>query len=430
MRTPAILFALLALPVTAAESPRVLTLATALDTAREHAPVLRQARATTGASQARAEGARAPLLPQASGAASYQRSTTNGASTSGQSPTRSGSSWDTSPTTALSVSASQLLWDFGASRSRWRAAVTSAASAQDSERAAEINVAAAVRNAFFVARATHGLVAVASETLANQEKHLTQVEAFVEVGTKPEIDLAQARADRANARVALINAENDYETAKASLNNVMGVEASTDYEVAEDSLPPLAGEDSAIDPLLDEALAARPDIAAAAADVRAQELSTRALTANLWPSVEASTGLSDIGPRVGDLTWNWNARILVSVPILTGGQNRAQIREANWNLEGLKARAEALRQQVRLALEQARLGVRAALASVEASSEALVNSQELLRLAEGRYEAGVGTIIELGDAQLALTAAAQQKVKADYTLAQARSALLQALGRA
>src|SRR5258708_26645929 len=49
----------------------------------------------------------------------------------------------------------------------------------------------------------------------NQERHLQQIEGFVKAGTRPDIDLAQARTDAANARVVLIDAQNTYQTSKA-----------------------------------------------------------------------------------------------------------------------------------------------------------------------------------------------------------------------
>ena len=88
-----------------------------------------------------------------------------------------------------------------------------------------------------------------------------------------------------------------------------------------------------------------------------------------------------------------------------------------------------MRQQVRLGVEQARLAVRAAKAALGAAVEAEVNAREQLRLAEGRYAAGVGSIIELGDAQVAETTAAAQRVQADYNVSTARAQLLNALGR-
>jgi outer membrane protein len=82
-----------------------------------------------------------------------------------------------------------------------------------------------------------------------------------------------------------------------------------------------------------------------------------------------------------------------------------------------------------LDLDAARLAVRAAKATSLASQEALQNARERLRLAEQRYQVGVGSSIELGDAQVALTQAGAQLVQADDRLAVARAQLLHALGR-
>ena len=90
----------------------------------------------------------------------------------------------------------------------------------------------------------------------------------------------------------------------------------------------------------------------------------------------------------------------------------------------------AERQQIRLEAEQARLAVRAAKSALAAADEALTNAKERLRLAEGRYQTGVGNIIELGDAQVALTTAAAQRVQAEFDLATARAQLLHVVGRA
>ena len=80
-------------------------------------------------------------------------------------------------------------------------------------------------------------------------------------------------------------------------------------------------------------------------------------------------------------------------------------------------------------MEQAQLGVRAAQAAGVAASEAVTSSHEQLRLAEARYTAGLGNVIELGDAQVANTNAAAQAVQARYNLAIARAQLAGALGR-
>jgi outer membrane protein len=105
------------------------------------------------------------------------------------------------------------------------------------------------------------------------------------------------------------------------------------------------------------------------------------------------------------------------------------MQEARANQRNNEAQIALLRQNVRLQVEQSRLGVLAALAVLEAAGEALANAQGRLKLAEGRYEAGVGNAIELGDAQVALTQAESQSVSAEYSLSVARAQLLNALGR-
>ena len=74
----------------------------------------------------------------------------------------------------------------------------------------------------------------------------------------------------------MIRAENDYTVARAELNQAMGIAGDTDYDVTDDSLPAVPGETGAIAPLIDEAIRARPDVAALHAQVRAQELTARA----------------------------------------------------------------------------------------------------------------------------------------------------------
>jgi outer membrane protein len=397
----------------------VLTLDQAVGFARQNQPQLRQARAGTEAAAARADEARSPLLPQVFGSASYTRSSQNG---------RSALVAPSSETVAAGGTVSQLLWDFGQSPNRFRAARAGAEAQRETEQATGQQVVFGVRAAYFTARAAKDLVAVARETLSNQEAHLRQIQGFVEVGTRPEIDLAQARTDRANAQVQLINAENGYEVSKAQLNLAMGVEGTTGYDVADETLPPVEGEDGTTDQLLAEALQARPDVASLASQVRAQQATLSSVQGAYLPSLGVSTGLTDSGTP-SSTYWNWNATLTLSWNLFQGGLTRAQEQEASANLAGLDAQVAALRQQVRLEVDQARLAVRAAKAALEAAGEALANARERLRLAEGRYQTGAGSVIELGDAQVALTAAAAQRVQAQYSVSSARAQLLKALGR-
>jgi outer membrane protein len=286
-----------------------------------------------------------------------------------------------------------------------------------------------VRQAFFNARAQKDLVHVAKDTLENQERHLKQIQGFVKVGARPDIDLAQARADRANAEVQLINASNAYANAKAQLNQAMGIEARLDYDVNDESFHPVEGEALTIDTLMSEALRARPEVAQIAEQLHAQERTIDAALGGWFPALAAQAGLTDQGPGLGNLVWNWNVQIVLSWNVFQGFLTQQTVREARAGYDAIEAQVESLRLSIRLELEQAFLAVQAAKAAFVASHEALTNAKERLRLAESRYAIGVGNVIELGDAQVALTAAAGQEVGASYSVAIARAQLVKALGR-
>ena len=207
-----------AAPDALANAP-VVTLAEALRAARAHQPALDLARGNATNAHGVADQARGALLPQLSGTVSYKRGTSNfvpqpGGTTLGTVPALT-SSLTTFPQWFAGLNASQLVYDFGETINRWKAARVAADAADESTHTTEAQVAYSARSAFFTARAAKDLVGVARDTLANQEKHLAQVTGFVEVGTHPEIDLSQAKADRATAQLQLINAENNYDVARA-----------------------------------------------------------------------------------------------------------------------------------------------------------------------------------------------------------------------
>jgi len=423
-------------PAPAARKVPTLTLAEALRTARIEQPILRQAQSARLVAAAQAESARSPLLPQVVGSASYARATANFVQPAGTLPNSTTltsahtvTSLDTFPFYRMGVSASQLIWDFGETLNSFRAARVYAEAQDASVRVTEMQVDYNVRVAFFTARAAKDMVAVAQATLANQAKHLAQIEGFVQLGSRPEIDVTQARADRATARVSLINAENTYDTTRAQLNLAMGVERPVDYELSDDGLTGVEGEDAEPTALIDEAVKARPEMANLTLLITGRELSLKSARDGHYPQLGFNTSLTDNGDTLDRLVWNWSGALTLSVPIYLGGAINANVHQAEAQLIGVRAQLEGERQQIRLDVEQARLNIRAAKALIEAADDAVANTRDRLRLAEGRYQSGVGSIIELGDAQVAETSAEVQRVQAEYQLYTARAQLLKALGR-
>jgi outer membrane protein len=426
-------------PATPASAQRVVTLAEVERVAIQQQPQLLVARANTRVAEAQADQARAPMLPQVTGTAAYTRQTGNYAPRPGATVTTPGvaqpggaSGWTMSPNYDywnFGVTATQLIYDFGQTPQRYHAAELNADAQRFTEQTTRVQIVLTVRRAYFNARANKELVDVARETLDDQNKHLMQVQGYVQVGTQPPIALAQQKAAVANALVQLITAQNNYETAKAQLNQAAGIPGGTDYEVSDEEMPGVADEDQPLEVLAAKAVAARPELAALVKQREVQEATLESARGGYGPTFSASAGATEQGLQLDQMVPNWNVGVGLTWSIFQGGLTRAQVRQAEAGLESVDAQRSLEELQVRLDVDSARLAVRAAKATMGAVDDALTSAREQLRLAEQRYATGVGNIIELVDAQVAYTGAAAQVVQARYGLASARAQLLAALGR-
>jgi outer membrane protein len=410
---------------TATPAPMVLHLDEAVEKSLKQSPTIISALANVVSAQGASEQTRSGLLPQLSASVVAERSY-GAVARSGTGTGVAGSAAFNNFTFALN--GTQLIWDFQ-TVDRFRASNASVASLRATEQATVIQTVLTVRKAFFQAQAFSALVGVQAETLVNQVKHQTQTEGFVKVGTQPEIALAQARTNVANAKVALIQAQNNYRIAKAQLNQAMGVVQGIDYEVANEELPPLPGENQPVDTLTDIALKERPEIAAQQSNRDAQDLSLRAAWGGFAPAFSIFGNVAETGDRLDSLGPAWDFGLQVTWGFFDGLRTPGVVKQAQGNLDNANAQLTAEELQVRFDVEQADATLEGSKTALVASQEALVNAREQLRLAERRYETGVGSIIELSDAQVAATNAGAQLVQARFTLATARAQLLAALGR-
>jgi len=119
----------------------------------------------------------------------------------------------------------------------------------------------------------------------------------------------------------------------------------------------------------------------------------------------------------------------VNLPIFSGGLTAARVAESRANLRALRADERTLRQQIALEVRRALLDVARFSESIDVSARAAEQAQENLELAQGRYEMGVGNVIELTDAQVQRASAEADRVGALYDHQIAVAALEQAIGQ-
>ena len=428
----------------AAEPPsRLLTLDQALQTAAEQQPQLRAAHATQRGKQAAVGVALARYLPSLDGALNYQRSTGNFEI----SPSFSRgnlmqvlvdpatgkidmkSSWASVNYLTGNATLTVPIYDFGRTGGAYDAAVAGQEESESSIAKTQINVAMDVRVRYYTALAERDLVQVSQDTLDNQHKHVDEISQMVGAGTRPKIDLSSAQVNYDTAELTLVRQQNAFSVAKVLLNQAMGVENDIDYGLTVPSETPLEAELQSLDQVMAEALQARPEFAEMAAQIAQADAGRIVARAAYFPALSGSSRIN--GSKVDNLPWGWNWFVGVGLNwnFFNGNLAPQQTAEAEAQVAALQATRDGLHQQVRAELMQQRLAVQEAKHRVIVATHAAATADERLELAEGRYKAGVSSVLELDDAQVSKVKSHFEKVQAQYDLSTARARLLHAMGK-
>jgi outer membrane protein TolC len=223
--------------------------------------------------------------------------------------------------------------------------------------------------------------------------------------------------DVANARVEVIQARNAERLARVALATAMGLPPTTPLQIEDN----LIYQPVTLDParLLEEALRQRPESRQARLQADAAGSQVRRAFRDFFPDI---TGGGFYGAQRTDFSEIWELNVGLTWPIFDGGNRIARYREAKANVDAAQARVRATELDVAREVEQAQSNVIETQERIQAAQVAVASAQENFRLAQGRFDAGVGTILELTDAQLALTQAQVNEALAlaDYRIALAR----------
>jgi outer membrane protein len=375
--------------------------------------------------ESRVEQTRGPLLPQLN--ANAQASRTHGAFARVGTGTTGSSSAGTSDLFSFGLVATQTLWDFGAIE-RFRAAGFTFEAQQATARATELQVVLAVRRAYFAASAQAALLKVAERTLENQQVHLKQIEGFVKAAQRTGIDLAQAQTAVASAQLQVINARNGFRLACASLSQTVGAQEPHAAQLEDAELPALENELADVGTLVKQALEHRPELKALRQQQEAQVATVLGVRGGWAPTLGATGSVSEAGVALDNLGINWSLGVSLTWNLFNGLQTTGLLSEAQYQAQLLQGQLDAELLQVRVDVEQARATIEDQLSAVQAATTAVTAAKAQLALAEGRYAAGVGSVLELGDAQVQVTTMESQLVQARLTLFTARAQLSAALG--
>ncbi|MFI5395809.1 MAG: TolC family protein [Candidatus Binatia bacterium] len=391
----------------AQETPALKTLTECIAIAVQQHPSLKAATASVEAGQARVREALSNYLPQVS--ANY------GATRQKSNPAALGIVGTPSKTFNLfsaGGSLTQVLFDFGQNLNSIRSAQASEQSLQADRTTQQETVVLNVKQGYFNVLATRRLLTVADETVRQNEKHLEQAQGRFNVGLAAKFDVTQAQVQVANAELNQVTARNNVAVARETLRNALGLTGPLDFDIVDNF------DVHQVSTTEGEALTAAYDKRPELQSLRAQELAAveqiAALQKNYLPSLQGNADYKFQGTNSPSQDL-WDIGAKVNLSLFSGGLTTAQVGEQKANLSNLKFNEEVLRQNIALEVRQAVLNLQQAAESIRVSEKGLQLARENLDLAEGRYNTGVGNIIELTDAQASLTTAEANHVQALYT---------------
>ena len=331
-----------------------------------------------------------------------------------------------------SLSLAYVLFDFGASAASIDAQrYQLIASLLNSNRTLQ-NTIAEVETAYFAVLAARALVAAQAQQETALRTSLDAVEVRLRGGLAARADQLRARAASSETTLARQAAERDLAKAEAVLKQAAGI-AQTQTLVLDWEVAPPAALDAAtlLADLLAEAERQRPDLRALQAAAASARFEAERARAARWPnlSLAANTGRTFFLEDERMPSTSYSVGVSLSVPLFDGGRLAAQARAAERDAERRQAEADSQRSQVALTVTEAYHDVRHAQTQREGVAVQFDSASESARAAEARYDAGVGSLLELLTAQADLARARQAQAQADSDWLAAFSRLNHALGR-
>lgn len=395
------------IPADLAGRVQSMTLVDVLDLALRNSPLTQLAWADARAAAAGYESKRGEYWPQINLDANYTKYKT--AATQGRQAVRQ---------TVLGGSAalSYLLLDFGGRSGSLEKARSALVAADWTHNAVIQNVVLQVELAYHRYMATKALLEAQRASLKEAETNLESANVRHDAGVATIAEVLQARTALSQAQLGLDSLQGSLLTTKGALAVSMSLPANIPFDIAEDPRDvPFEAVMEGIDSFIQQAIARRPDLMAARAQVDAAMARAKEVRSEGLPSLSFSASAGrNYFQGTGGHGDNYSAGFFVRVPIFTGFAQTNREREADAQAEAAGAREKSLENQVIFQVFSAYYLLQTATQRARTAGDLLASASQSEEVALERYRAGVGGILDLLAAQAALADARAQQIQARW----------------
>ncbi len=276
-----------------------------------------------------------------------------------------------------------------------------------------------VKTAYYDTLRAQGQEEVAQASVDVAAARLQDTNARFAAGTVPRFDVTRAQVEVANLNQTLISAKSRVGVSRAALNRVLGIDPSLPTELVRSEI---TVENIKVDAQasVKEAYTRRPEVRQADLAIELARRNVRFRRADLFPSlaVSAQTTYNPDTSTFMPEKVSWLALVGLTIPVWDGGVTKARVDQANADVDIAIDNLTTTRLTVGFDVQSAALTLQEGIERVSTTAENVALAEEALRLASVRYNGGISTLVEVTDAESALTQARVDYVNArfDYVL--------------
>jgi outer membrane protein len=325
------------------------------------------------------------------------------------------------------VSLTQLVTDFGRTHELVRSSRFTAQAAVQRTEDVKQQILRDVDEAYFATEAAESVRGTAQAVLTFRNTSLRQLSALAQAQLRSTLDVQFAQVLVSEAEMAVVQADSNVQQARAQLAAAMGEDTVGNYVLAEQPQPPLLEEDVTV--YVREALATRPDLEALNLQAQAAQQYANSESKLNYPTINLLGTAGEVPVRDQTLKQDYGAAgVNISVPVFNGGLYSGRIAEARLRAQ---AAARDVTDQSLLIARDVRTGwarAKDAYLEIQVAQRLVEQTGVALRLAQARYDAGLGSIVELNQAELSQTSALIAAASARFDYLSARAAFNYTLG--
>jgi outer membrane protein len=329
---------------------------------------------------------------------------------------------------SVNATLSYLLYDFGARAAEVENARQLLAAAIATQDNIVQTVFLSAVQAYYQTQATYAALDAALESERAAKESFAAAQARYNAGSATPADKLQAQTAYSQSTLNRITIEGNQKNAQGTLANMLGLDANRNVTLAPANTTAMPTDfEGDVNALIEEARRHRPDLQAASAQAKAAQASIDAARAAGRPSISLTASANRINS--GGITSNSSlVGLNLNVPLFSGYAPTYRVRAAEAQAEVKSGQLEQLRLQVALDVWTAYQHLITSTQALRTSADLLGSAEQSERVALGRYKAGVGSILDVLNAQSALASARQQRIQSTFDWNINRATLAQAVG--